>query len=55
MAFTDINDERGALDIRFFIFVWPDQPREGREQRERQIVHTKITEVLEGVGRGRHP
>ena len=32
-----------------------DQPRKGRQHRDRQIVDAKIAEVFESVGRGRHP
>src|SRR5215213_10104669 len=52
LAFTNVDDERGAPDS--LLFVVADETSEGRQHRDRQIVDAEISEILERVSRGRH-
>jgi hypothetical protein len=58
-ALADVDDERGAADVLLVLAVvlfafGADEPREGGEQSEREVIDAEVAEVFKGVDGRRH-
>src|SRR5437764_4852991 len=53
-ALSDVDDERGAFDVRAVVVFGADEARKRRQERERQVVDAEVAEVFERVRGRRH-
>jgi hypothetical protein len=54
MSLAYIYDQRGALDPGIFVLALFDQPGEGRQERDRQVIDAEVAQVFKGIRSRRH-